>query len=137
MDTKPRGPQPGQQEKSGQRRSYSKALKRQMVEATLAGGESVSVVARRYDVNANLLFRWRNEYRQGLLADQGESASLLPVTVLATPQPAPSVAATPGIGAEPTETGCLEVTFSGGHRLVVTGKVCGQTLRIILEALSR
>jgi transposase len=137
VDTKPRGPQPGQQEKSGQRRSYSKALKRQMVEATLAGGESVSVVARRYDVNANQLFRWRNEYRQGLLADQGEAACLLPVTVLATPQRPPTVTATPGVGAASTETGCLEVTFCGGHRLVVTGKVCAQALRVVLEALSR
>jgi len=137
VDTKPRGPQLGHQEQSRQRRSYSKALKRQMVEATLAGGESVSVVARRYDVNANQLFKWRREYRQGLLADRGEEACLLPVTVLATPQRPPSVSATRRVGAEPTETGCLEVTFSGGHRLVVTGKVCGQTLRIVLEALSR
>jgi hypothetical protein len=72
-----------------------------------------------------------------LLADQGEEACLLPVTVLATPQLPASVTATPGVGAEPTETGCVEVAFSGGHRLVVTGKVCAQTLRIVLEALSR
>ncbi len=137
MDTKPSGPQPGHHEKGRQRRNYSRALKRQMVEATLGGGESVSVVARRYDVNANQLFKWRREYRRGLLADQGEEACLLPVTVLATPERAPSVTATRGVGAASTETGCLEVSFSGGHRLVVTGKVCGQTLRVVLEALSR
>jgi transposase len=108
-----------------------------MVEATLAGGESASLVAPRYDVNANQLFGWRNEYRRGLLADQGEAVCLLPVTVLATPQRPPSATATAGVGAASTQAGCLEATFCGGHPLVVSDKVCGQTLHVVLEALSR
>jgi transposase-like protein len=39
-----------------------------MVAETLAPG--VSVVARRHDVNANQLFRWRREWREGLLGDR-------------------------------------------------------------------
>ena len=39
------------------RRTFSKVLKRQMVEATLDGNDSVSVVARRYNINANQLFK--------------------------------------------------------------------------------
>ena len=40
------------------RREYSEALKRRMVAETLEPGASVSIVARRHDVNSNQLFRW-------------------------------------------------------------------------------
>jgi transposase-like protein len=44
---------------------YTKSLKRQMVEETLAGRESVSVIARCYDINANQFFKWGQQYRKG------------------------------------------------------------------------
>jgi transposase len=44
--------------------------KRRIVEETCAPGASVSVVARRHDVNANLVFDWRKKYRQGKLVDR-------------------------------------------------------------------
>ena len=44
--------------KRPKRRQYSKALKRQMVAETQVPGASVSIVARRHDVNRNQLFRW-------------------------------------------------------------------------------
>jgi hypothetical protein len=40
-----------------------------MVEETFAPGQSVSIVARRHDVNANLLFDWRKQYRLGKLGN--------------------------------------------------------------------
>jgi hypothetical protein len=43
------------------RRRWPEALKRQIVAETLEPGSSVSIVARRYDVNANQLFLWRRE----------------------------------------------------------------------------
>jgi transposase-like protein len=49
-------------------RSWPEALKREIVAATLAPGSSVSVVARRYDVNANQVFAWRRRY-QGASAE--------------------------------------------------------------------
>jgi transposase-like protein len=39
--------------------------KRRLVEEVLLPGASVAEVARRNNVNANLLFRWRSEYRRG------------------------------------------------------------------------
>ena len=42
-------------------REYSEALKRQMVAETQVPGASVSIVARRHDVNSNQLFRWRRQ----------------------------------------------------------------------------
>jgi len=49
------------------RRQYPVELKRRVVEETFAPGASVSVVARRHDLNANLVFEWRNQYRKGRL----------------------------------------------------------------------
>jgi transposase len=55
-------------------------LKREIVAASLAPGASVSVVARRYDVNANQVFSWRKRYPDG--ADGStEVTRLLPVTI--------------------------------------------------------
>src|ERR1700687_6038151 len=45
----------------GRRREWSEALKRQIVAETQEPGSSVSIVARRHDVNANQLFKWRRE----------------------------------------------------------------------------
>lgn len=61
----------------GTRRFRPQEERRQIVEETLRPGASVSQVARAHDVNANQVFKWRREYRQGKL--QGISASLLPV----------------------------------------------------------
>ncbi len=41
------------------RRTWPEALKREIVAAAFAPGASVSVVARQYDVNTNLVFTWR------------------------------------------------------------------------------
>jgi transposase-like protein len=41
------------------RRRWTAEQKLQIVEETRAPGASVSVVARRYDINANLLFKWK------------------------------------------------------------------------------
>jgi len=115
------------------RRHYPKALKRQMVEETLAGQESVSVVAHRHDINANQLFKWRQQYRKGLLVDEPEPQSLIPIAIAPSPvsKPAPE-------DAEKVmrDAGCLEITLAGGHRLVVTGTVCPQALRTVLTVLS-
>src|SRR5213076_1004100 len=43
------------------RRDWPEDLKRQMVAETLEAGSSVSIVARRHDVNSNQLFKWRRE----------------------------------------------------------------------------
>jgi len=56
----------------------TKAERRAIVEETLVPGASVSRVARRHDVNANQLFRWRKLYREGRL---DTTANFLPVKV--------------------------------------------------------
>ncbi|MEJ0047105.1 MAG: transposase [Rhodospirillales bacterium] len=73
-------------------RSWPEALKREIVAASLAPGASVSVVARQYDVNTNLVFSWRKRY--GDAPNVPPAARLVPVLVtpdrieVAPPSPA-------------------------------------------------
>ena len=113
------------------RRRYSLAFNRQVVEETLAGGESVSVVARRHDLNANLLFTWRRHYQNGTLRGAAEKpGALLPiqVTTAAVDKTVPRRA---DGGAE------LELLLASGHRIRVRGAVDPVVLRAALEVLSR
>src|SRR5580698_9864591 len=52
----------GEEWRRGPRRRWPEELKRQIVSETFVAGASVSVVARRHDVNANQVFRWRQQY---------------------------------------------------------------------------
>ena len=64
--------------------SWPEGLKREIVAASFAPGSSVSIVARRYDVNANQVFSWRKRYRDatgGAAAPPGPQ--LIPVMVTA------------------------------------------------------
>ncbi|WP_081498301.1 transposase [Pseudomonas psychrophila] len=45
--------------------NVSPAFKCQVVGATFQSGTSVSLSAREHDVNANLVFRWRQQYQEG------------------------------------------------------------------------
>jgi transposase-like protein len=55
-------------------------LKRQIVGETRAPGASVSVVARRYDVNVKQVFKWRQRYEARRRAGDG---GLVPVALAA------------------------------------------------------
>src|SRR5437868_13350079 len=63
---------------STRRRNWSEALKRQIVAETLEPGSSVSIVARRHDVNSNQLFKWRRELLPKAVI---ESGAMVPVAV--------------------------------------------------------
>jgi transposase len=63
------------------RRHWTEAFKRQVVAETLAPGASVSVVARRHDVNANQLFKWRREMAPKQPPAAEQSVTMLPVTI--------------------------------------------------------
>jgi transposase len=93
-------------------------LKRRIVAETFEPGASVSVVARRHDVNANQVFKWRRDYAAGA----GNEAGLVPVRM------APATAVAGG--------GLIEVELAGGARLRISGAVDAATLRQVLEALA-
>ena len=111
-----------QQPSPTKRRQYSEALKRRMVAETQAPGASVSIVARRHDVNSNQLFRWR---RQLLPKAAVESGAMVPVEI------APD-------SDRPRRTdraGVIEIAFGCGARVRLRGEVSAETLRQVIELL--
>lgn len=110
-------------------RSWPEALKREIVAASLAPGISVSVVARRYDVNANQVFGWRKLYRDGVLALANPTGpALVPVTVTA----AQGGDELPASRAADT----IEIELAG-YRVRVGSGVDGKALRRVLDLLER
>ncbi len=107
------------------RRQWSEAFKRRIVAETLAPGASVSIVARRHDVNANQVFKWRRQMAAEP-ASAEQSVTLLPVAI------APE-AGEPRARAR--RNGTIEITFSGGARVCVRGEVSPETLRQVIELL--
>ena len=78
---------------SGTRRTnkyWPETLKREIVAATFAPGASVSVVARRYDVNVNQVFGWRRRLGPPMATVAVASPSPRPrlVEVTLAPEPA-------------------------------------------------
>jgi len=121
-------PRPAQ----SKRRMRSNAEKRQIVEETFVEGVSVAAVARRHDLNANLLFGWRRLYRQGLLDQCREptSAKLLPVQVT------PVVVSNERV--EPTRRGSeIEIDLPGEVRVRVRGAVDTRALADVLSVLDQ
>ncbi len=59
----------------GNRRDYKLWYKLQLVKESLEPGASVSVIARRHNLNSNVLFRWRLEYRRGTLRPSSRMAT--------------------------------------------------------------
>ena len=90
------------------RRRWPDALKRRLVAETLEPGASVSIVARRHDVNANQLFKWRHE-----LAEPTPGAPVLvPVAVIPGPT-TETVPAEPTVAPKPGP-GRIEIALSAG-----------------------
>jgi len=110
------------------RRSYTLEEKRRLVAESYEPGASVSVVARRHDLNANLLFTWRRQLRAR--APAAEPINLIPIEVLAAP--APTV---------PTESrrsdarGTMEIILLSGVRVRVDADVSESALTRVLSAL--
>ena len=102
------------------RRRWSHEEKRQIVAQTLVPGMSVSQVARRYDVNANLVFTWRRDPRLRPSVEQEREPTFLPVEEVSGPVPSGAS------GRRPVVTGrrCAsdrapdEHHHGAGHRLV-------------------
>jgi transposase len=106
------------------RRSWPASLKKQIVAETLEPGASASVVARRHDVNANLVFNWRRLQRKAVpVAKTAPAARLVPVRVSA------ESAAVGGSTVGELPSGVIEIELPSGVR----GAVGLATLRQVLD----
>lgn len=113
-------------EKSVRRKIWPEALKREIVAASLAPGASVSMIARQYDVNTNLVFTWRRRFA----ADPRLAAPPQLVPVVVTPQRPVSAQAV-----RPDDF--IEIELPRGYRVRVGGGDKATALRLVLDALER
>ena len=140
------------------RRRWAVEQKRRIVEETRACGASVSVVARRYDINANLLFKWKREAEADQLdGAASETAEFVPIGVVGQgPEGGPTLLARlPDVGvsaagdapAGPGELrrpsalaarpGVIEIDLPCGTRVRVDAFVDQRALSQVLGALKR
>src|SRR5215468_686223 len=68
------------QVRARRRRHWPEAEKRRIVAEALLPGASVALVARRHDLNANQLFAWCRQYRDGAVRGD-DGGALVPVVV--------------------------------------------------------
>jgi transposase len=110
---------------------WPEALKREIVAATFEPGASVSVVARRYDVNANQVFMWRRRYGNDVEqpAMPPSTSGLVPVTITPTPE----AVAAPPLDANAADTIVIEV--SDGIRVRLGSRFDGRALKRVLDVL--
>ena len=118
--------------------------KRRIVDEALAPGASVAAVARKHNVNANLLFAWCRLHKQGLLDQCRQPAPLLPVKVT-TPTVLPDRDSRPAkkqinkvLAPTLTRTasnGHVEIELPGGITVRVHGHMDPGALEAVLNAL--
>ena len=87
--------------------------KGEIVAQTRVPGFSVSRVARRYDVNANLVFKWLLDPRFCPADNANEDFAFLPVEVVQEPNTA--------IVERHDAASQIEIQLSNGHRLSISG----------------
>lgn len=99
--------------------------KRRIVAETFEPGASVSVVARRHDLNANMLFTWRRE--AAALVSPAKAVSFVPATITSDPAPL----------ASQESIGRMEIALAGGARVIVGADVDAAALARVMKVLSR
>lgn len=121
------------------RRRWSDEDKARIVAECDKPGASVSLVARRHDLNTNLLFSWRRQIRDR----QGGAAEVSFVPAVIAPQePASDRAA--AMPAEPQPSGAsarlpcrIEIVLSDSRRIIVDEGVSAAALARVIGVLER
>jgi transposase len=123
-------------EAGGKRRRWPEAVKRELVAATFEPGASVSIVARRHDLNANQLFKWRRQLEEARRTPMVEPGGLFPVEIGPGSPAGPVVEARPAAGAEPL-VGSIEIALPGGVRVKIRGTVDPAAITAALGAVTK
>jgi len=116
------------------KRLWTVEEKRSICQQTTAAGVSVAQVARRYALNANVIFKWLRDPRFAPDPDAAPTAEpcFLPVEIVERPvyDGAPS----PGDAREPG--GTIEIDVAGGHRMRISGRYDPEALARLIRGLS-
>lgn len=119
------------------KRLWTDEEKRSICFQTTAAGVSVAQVARRYAMNANMIFKWLRDPRYApdpeVVEDQAiETPCFLPVEIVdrsrnEDPAPTPDV--------NPAQC-AIEIDIAGGHRLRIIGGYDPEALARLIRGLS-
>jgi transposase len=112
------------------RRRWTSAEKARIVEESLAPEASVAAVARLHDIHPNLLHLWRRQARTGNLAlVRADDAAGGEVQFAA-------VAVTPEERGSGVPSSVIEIEFTDGTRLRITGSAEAATVSVLMKALA-
>ena len=116
------------------KRLWTVEEKRSVCLQTTVPGVSVAQVARRYALNANLIFKWLRDPRFAPDPDATptEGPLFLPVEVIEHPvrEDAPASGDAQGPG------GTIEIDLAGGHRMRINGRYDPEALARLIRGLS-
>lgn len=114
------------------KRLWTDEEKRSICFQTAAPGVSVAQVARRYAVNANLIFKWLRDPRfapdPALVPAPSEEARFLPVEIVAEAKAAPMTV--------PAADNHIEIELAGGHRMRISGSYDPEALARLIRGLT-
>ena len=117
------------------RRRWSLRDKLRSVDDTREPGARICDVAARHGVCESLVFTWRRQARDGLLAEP-ETQMFLPVQTLGTPEPTMAVSAhREQPAATALKPGLIEIELGDGRQVRVGSDVNLAALRRVLAAL--
>jgi len=120
------------------KRLWTDEEKRSICFQTTAPGVSVAQVARRYAMNANMIFKWLRDPRYApeaepvVEANAADVACFLPVEIVDRPQDNDTPPATVPV----PPAGTIEIDIAGGHRLRVMGGYDAAALARLIRGLS-
>ena len=121
------------------RRQHEREFKDDLIAQSLVPGASVAAIAMKGGINANLLFKWRREHVRAKTEDPSAAATLLPVCVVADPEPAPTSPPPTAGGAVVSRNarqGVIEIEIAGAQ-LRLRGAVDETMLGSVLRALRK
>lgn len=116
-------------------RLWTVAEKRSICSQTRAPGVSVAQVARRYALNANLIFKWLKDPRFAPAQTAPVESLFLPIEV--QDRGASDVPAAAPARSRPDNLGRVEIVLGTGHRLSIEGSFDGAAIAELLKALVR
>ncbi len=114
------------------RRKWSAEEKCRIVAQTKVPGVSVPQVAHRYDVNANLIFKWVRDprYNSGSV-DGPEIMSFLPIEVT------PNLQTVEPVQEHSAGSGSIKIVLANGHHLEISGAFDTDTVVRLVHGLSQ
>ena len=120
------------------KRFWADEEKREICAQAMTPGMSVAQVARRYAVNANLIFKWLKDPRFAPEADAfDQEATFLPVEIQAdgVVEPAPIDVPMPSPSA-PLSVSRVDITLSDGRRILIEGPTALTAVVSLVQGLA-